>query len=209
MGHSHCTFEQAEEAIRWGVRHVDHLFCAMSDRARLRQTQPFPMQAGLMEATLSFHELTTEVIADGWHLDGSLLRFASKIKGPDRLALVTDASRAMDMPDGTYTIGPPDDAEAFVKRGEVGLVPAGNNLASSVTGMDHMVRTFQRLTGSPLHEVIRMATRTPARILGRDHEIGSLETGKLADLIFLDDDLYVKQVWVGGEPLGLAEVIDI
>ena len=59
---------QMEAAVGWGVRHVDHLFCAMSDRARLRQTQTYPMRGGVMEATLYFDELTTEVIADGKHL---------------------------------------------------------------------------------------------------------------------------------------------
>src|SRR5262249_58877928 len=67
-GHSFATFSQVEAAVGWGVRHVDHLFCAMSDRARLRQTQTYPMRAGLLEATLFFETLTTEVIADGKHL---------------------------------------------------------------------------------------------------------------------------------------------
>ena len=89
-----------EAAISWGVRHVDHLFCAMSDRARLRQSQTYPMRGGLMEATLFFDALTTEVIADGKHLCRELLLLAHKIKGPDRLALVTDCNRALDMPDG-------------------------------------------------------------------------------------------------------------
>src|SRR5262249_49559802 len=107
-GHSHCTFEEAERAVAWGVRHVDHLVCAMSERARLRQTQTYPMRGGLMEATLYFNELTTEVIADGKHLQRELLLLAYKIKGPDRLALVTDCNRALDKPDGEYMFGPQD-----------------------------------------------------------------------------------------------------
>src|SRR5579884_3632135 len=105
-GHSHATFDQVQAAIAWGVRHVDHLFCAMSDRARLRQTQTYPMRGGLMEATLFFDALTTEVIADGKHLSRELLLLAYKIKGPNRLALVTDCNRALDMPDGEYLFGP-------------------------------------------------------------------------------------------------------
>ena len=95
-GHSYATFEQMEQAVGWGVRHVDHLFCAMSDRAKLRLGQSFPMRAGLMEATLYFDELTTEIIADGKHLERELLLLAYKIKGPDRLALATDAMRALE-----------------------------------------------------------------------------------------------------------------
>ncbi|HZU39314.1 MAG TPA: amidohydrolase family protein, partial [Gemmataceae bacterium] len=81
-GHSYATFEQMEAARAWGVRHVDHLFCAMSDRARLRQTQSYPMRGGVLEATLFFDDLTTEVIADGKHLQRELLLLAYKIKGP-------------------------------------------------------------------------------------------------------------------------------
>ena len=122
-GHSHATFEQMEAAVGWGVRHVDHLFCAMSDRARLRQTQTYPMRGGVMEATLYFDELTTEVIADGKHLQRELLLLAYKIKGPDRLALVTDCNRALDMPDGEYVFGPLDGGEPIRKADGVGLMP--------------------------------------------------------------------------------------
>src|SRR5204863_3330047 len=104
-GHSHATFEQMAAAVEWGVRHVDHLFCAMSDRARLRQTQTYPMRGGVLEATLFFDELTTEVIADGKHLQRELLLLALKVKGPQRLALATDCNRALDMPDGEYPLG--------------------------------------------------------------------------------------------------------
>ena len=198
-GHSYATFEQMEAAVGWGVRHVDHLFCAMSDRARLRQSQTYPMRGGVMEATLYFDELTTEVIADGKHLQRELLALAYKIKGPDRLALVTDCNRALDMPDGEYLFGPLDGGEPIVRRDGVGIMPDGQALASGVVGMDHCVRTFHQLTGVPLAEVIRMATLTPARIAGCDAEIGSIAPGKRADLVVLDQDLHVRQVYLAGQ----------
>jgi N-acetylglucosamine-6-phosphate deacetylase len=197
-GHSHCTFAQAEAALGWGVRHVDHLFCAMSDRARLRQSQTYPMRGGLLEATLYFDELTTEVIADGKHLAPELLRLAYKVKGPDRLALVTDCNRALDMPDGEYLFGPLDGGEPIVRRDGVGVMPDGQALASGVVGLDHGVRTFLEATGAPLHEVVRMASLTPARIAGLDAEVGSLSPGKWADLLVLDRGLNVRQVFVAG-----------
>ena len=200
-GHSHCTFTQMEAALEWGVRHVDHLFCAMSDRARLRQSQTYPMRGGVMEATLVFDDLTTEVIADGKHLARELLLLAYKVKGPDRLALVTDANRALDMPDGAYIFGPRDGGEPILRRDNVGLMSDGQALASGVTGLDHAVRTFHQQTGAPLHEVVRMASLTPARIAGADQDVGSIAVGKYADLLVLDRSLEIRQVYVGGRRL--------
>ncbi len=197
-GHSYATFPQVEAAVSWGVRHVDHLFCAMSDRARLRPGQAFPMRAGVLEATLYFDDLTTEVIADGWHLSGDLLKLAYKVKGPDRLALVTDSMRAVDRPDGEYWFGPTGTGERIRRKGDVGVTFDGTGLASGVMGMDHCVRTFHRLTGAPLHEVVRMASLTPARILNRDADIGSLATGKRADFLVLDETLYPERVYTDG-----------
>ena len=198
-GHSYAAFPEVEAAVAWGVRHVDHLFCAMSDRARLRQSQAFPMRAGLMEATLHFDELTTEVIADGKHLSPELLRFAYKVKGPDRLALVTDSMRAVDLPDGEYWFGAESSGVKVRKLDGVGVTPDGTALASAVMGMDHCLRTMHFAAGVPLPEAVRMASLTPARILGVADDIGSLEPGKRADLVVLDRELNVKRVYIGGE----------
>jgi N-acetylglucosamine-6-phosphate deacetylase len=197
-GHSFASFAQMEAARGWGVTHVDHLFCAMSDRARLRMEQTYPMRGGVMEATLFFDDLTTEVIADGKHLARELLLLACKIKGPDRLALVTDCNRALDMPDGPYLFGPRDGGEPILRKDSVGIMPDGKSLASGVVGMIECVQTFHRLTGVSLVEVIRMASLTPARIAGVERELGSIAVGKRADLLVLDRELNVKQVYVGG-----------
>lgn len=199
VGHSYATFTQMESARHWGVTHVDHLFCAMSDRARLRIEQIYPMRGGVMEATLFFDDLTTEVIADGKHLQRELLLLAYKIKGPDGLALCTDCNRALDMPDGDYLFGPKDGGELIQRRDGVGIMPDGKSLASGVVGMIACVQTFHRLTGVPLVDVIRMASLTPARIARIDREAGSIAVGKRADLLVLDRDLNVKQVYVGGK----------
>src|SRR5437763_3183340 len=105
------------------------------------------MRGGVMEATLYFDDLTTEVIADGKHLERELLLLAYKIKGADRLALVTDCNRALDMPDGSYIFGPVDGGETILRKGGVGIMLDGKSLASGVVGMDECVRTFHRLTG--------------------------------------------------------------
>lgn len=194
IGHSHATFDQVAEAVDWGASHVDHLFCAMSDRARLRRTQTYPMRGGVMEATLFFDELTTEVIADGKHLAPELLRLAHKVKEAGRLALVTDANRALGMPDGEYWFGPEGTGERIRRADGVGLTADGSALASGVVGLDEGVRTLVRGAGISLAEAIRMASTTPARIAGRDRELGSIAVGKRADLVVLDKDLAVTRV---------------
>src|SRR5207237_4757099 len=115
-------------------------------------------------------------------------------KAPDALALGPDCNRGLDMPDGPYLFGRLDGGEPILRRDGVGVMPDGKALASGVVGMDDCVRTFHRLTGVPLVEVVRMASLTPARIAGWDGELGSIEVGKLADLVVLDGELQVRQV---------------
>src|SRR5207245_7082628 len=110
-------------------------------------------------------------------------------------ALVTDCNRALDMPDGEYLFGPSDGGEPFLRWDGVGVMPDGSALASGVMGMDHAVRTFHTSTGVPLAEVIRMATLTPARIIGQDQEIATIAPGKRADRLVRDRQLHVHQVY--------------
>ena len=86
------------------------------------------------------------------------------------------------------------------------MLPDLSALASSVEGMDHMVRTFQRLTGRPVWEVVRMASLTPARIAGQDRDIGSIDKGKRADLLILDRELNVQRVFIDGQEVRRQDV---
>ncbi len=94
-----------------------------------------------------------------------------------------------------------DGGEMIFSDGEVGLMPDKASLASSVRGMDFMVRHLVQIVGIDLHTAIRMASLTPAKILGVERQLGSLEVGKHADLVFLTSKLEVRRVMVGGELL--------
>jgi N-acetylglucosamine-6-phosphate deacetylase len=203
-GHSNATWSEMAAAYALGVRHVDHFYCAMSSVSSLRERCGTPMQASMLEFVLDTGDMTTEVIADGRHLSPELLRFVVKWKGAGRTALVTDCSRALDQPPGAYTFGPLDGGEPFYSDGEVGLMPDSKNLASSVRGMDFMVRHMHLAAGVDLPATVRMASLTPARILGLDADLGSLEPGKHADLVLLDADLSVRRVFVGGVELTIG-----
>jgi N-acetylglucosamine-6-phosphate deacetylase len=202
-GHSNATWTEMAAAYELGVRHVDHLYCAMSSVSSLRERCGTPMQASMLEFVLATAGMTTEVIADGRHLAPELLRFVAMVKGPDKTALVTDCSRALDRPPGRYTFGPLDGGEPFDSDGGVGLLPDSVNLASSVRGMDFMVRHMHQQVGLDLPAAVRMATLTPATILGLQDDIGSLAAGKRADLLLLDADLNVTSVFVAGESVTL------
>jgi len=198
-GHSNATWTEMARAFRAGMRHVDHFWCAMSSVASLRQRHGTPMQASMEQFVLAESGMSTEVIADGCHLSPELLTFAWRQLGPRRLCLVTDANRALDQPPGRYRFGCDEDGEWIESDGRVGFVPGGGGaLASSVVGLDTMVRTMRAATGAPLPEVVRMASLTPAERTGIARDTGSLTPGKRADVLVLDRRLRVRRVFVGG-----------
>lgn len=197
-GHSNASWSEMERAYRAGMRHVDHFWCAMSSVASIRARCGAPMQGSMEQFVLMHEAMSTEVIADGCHLAPELLEFAYVMKGSRRLCVVTDASRALDMPPGEYLIGPRADGEPFVSDGRVGLKPGGGP-ASSVQGMDVMVRNMARMTRAGVVEAVRMGSLTPAERAGIAHEAGSLQAGKRSDVQVLDRDLRVRRVFVGGE----------
>jgi N-acetylglucosamine-6-phosphate deacetylase len=202
-GHSDATWSEMAQAYKAGMRHVDHFWCAMSSVSSLRARYGTPMQASMEQFVLAHREMSTEVIADGCHLSAELLNFAYQMKGADRLCLVTDANRALGMPPGRYRFGPQETGSWFESDGKVGFVP-GQGLASSVVALDTMVRTMKKSTSASLHEVIRMASLTPAERAGIAKEAGSLEVGKRADVLVLNRQLQVKRVYVGGSEYKLS-----
>ncbi len=200
-GHSEAITEEIDKAVDWGVRHVTHLYCAMTDAMNNRwRGTPNPRTAGIVEAVYLDDRLSTELITDGKHLSKEMLRLAMRNKGYEKLAIITDAMRGAGMPDGEYTFGPRHGMQAIVRNREA-RIPDGTALASSVFTMNEMVRVFIELTGCPLWQAVRMATLTPAEIAGCSDELGSLAVGKQADIILFDDALHVHATYVGGTAL--------
>ena len=200
-GHSNASWGEMRRAFEAGMRHVDHFWCAMSSVPSVADRLGTPMQGSMAEFVLMNEQTSTEVIADGRHLAPELLEFAFRFKGPELLCLVTDSSRALDMPPGRYRFGPKTDGEWFESDGAVGF--QADRLASSVTGMDQMVQNMQALTSSTVAEAVRMASLTPAERAGIADEVGSLEAGKRADVLLLSPELAVERVFIGGVELGL------
>ncbi len=150
-----------------------------------------------METVLERDELTTELIADGRHLPAELLRLTVRAKGIDRVCVVTDAMRGAGMPDGIYTFGPKHGQKTEVKNGEA-LMLDHSSFASSVVTMDVMVRNILSLMRLSRREAVAMATINPARFLKVDDRKGSLEAGKDADCVILDEGFHVVETIIGG-----------
>jgi N-acetylglucosamine-6-phosphate deacetylase len=179
IGHTDANYQEALLAIDVGCRYVTHLFNAMRS---LHHREP-----GAVTAALLAEHVTTEIIADGIHLHPAVVKLAVKIKGLARIVLVTDAMRAKCMPDGCYDLG---DQVVEVTNGKA-MLPDGT-LAGSTLQMSHALKNLQTFTHYPLAEIIKTVTENPAKILNIFDRKGSIEVGKDADLVVLDDRLQVK-----------------
>ena len=197
-GHSNASWPEMAAVYEVGMRHVDHFWNAMSSTDSIRKRLGTPQRGSMAEFVLYHPEMSTEVIADGFHHAPEMLQFAYRMKGSERLCLVSDCSRALDMPPGIYRIGHHETGEPFENNGKVGVLPGADKLASSIFALDHMVRAMNRDTDAGLAQVIRMASLTPAERTGFAHDRGSLEPGKLADIVILSRDLYTQRTFIGG-----------
>jgi N-acetylglucosamine-6-phosphate deacetylase len=197
-GHSNASWPEMAAAYEAGMRHVDHFWNAMSSTDSIRKRLGTPQRGSMAEFVLYHPEMSTEVIADGFHHAPEMLQFAYRMIGPERLCLVSDCSRALDTPPGTYRIGHHQTGEPFENNGTVGVLPGGTALASSIFPLEHMVRIMTRDTDAGVAGVIRMASLTPAERTGLAHDRGSLEPGKLADIAVLSGDLYVRRTFING-----------
>jgi N-acetylglucosamine-6-phosphate deacetylase len=197
-GHSNASWPEMAAVYDAGMRHVDHFWNAMSSTDSIRKRLATPQRGSMAEFVLFHPEMSTEVIADGFHHAPEMLQFALRMKGPTRLCLVSDCSRALDMPPGIYRIGHQQTGEPFLHNGTVGVLPGSEALASSIFPLEHMVRVMMRDTDAGLASVIRMASLTPAERTGMARDRGSLEAGKLADIVILSHELEVRRTFING-----------
>jgi len=200
VGHSQATYEQMIQAIENGLSHSTHFACVMGTLrfTALRKSTGKGFAPGVMETILLDDRLTTEVIADGFHLHKGIIELAVKCKGVDSVALVSDSMKGVGLPDGKYFIGGQD---CIVKDGIALIEDRPEIIASSVTPLIGMLRYAYNNFGLSLTDVWTMASLTPAKIIGFDKQKGSLSEGKDADILILDRDLNVKNVYLKGKKI--------
>ncbi|MCC3376046.1 N-acetylglucosamine-6-phosphate deacetylase [Cohnella sp. REN36] len=190
IGHSDASLEETRAAVRAGASHVTHLFNGM---------RPFHhREPGLTGGALLFGELTVEMIGDGIHIHTEAVRYVWETKPRDRIVLITDCMGPAGLPDGTF---PFEGMTAKMKDGILRLVePDGTegSLAGSTLTMDRALANLMRWTGASLEEALPLLTLQPARQAGLERRKGSLEAGKDADFVRLNDDGTVEGTWIGG-----------
>ena len=196
-GHSDAYFEDFVEAMNVGTNSITH-FYSLTTTVRRKNAYRY---AGTLEAGYLFDEVFVEVIADGCHLPDTLLKLIYKVKGEDRIMLITDGISAsgVEEDDGKqyYTqMGKP-----IIIEDGVAKVPSRECFAGSIATTDRLVRTMVNIAGVPLCSAVKMASLTPASYLGIGDKKGSIEVGKDADILLFDEDIRIKEVYVRGRKL--------
>jgi len=189
-GHTDGIFPEMVGSINAGITHATHFFCNMSHfrRDNLKRV------AGAVETLLDDDRITGELIADGWHLDASLMKLLIKVKGCENVCFITDGMPATGLPDGRYFMG---EVEAVVEKG-VARLPDNSAYAGSVATMDVCIRNGISLMDLSLQDSVKMATQTPARIIKADKSKGSLEKFKDADINIIDGNGNVLKTLIMG-----------
>ncbi|MBR1671837.1 MAG: N-acetylglucosamine-6-phosphate deacetylase [Fretibacterium sp.] len=181
IAHTACDYDTAREAFARGARHVTHLYNAMPP---MGHREPGPILAALER-----DDVTIELICDGVHVHPAVIRNTLRMFGKDRVIFISDSMEATGMPDGRYTLG----ELPVVKRGNRALLSDGT-IAGSVTDLMGCLRTAVLGMGVPLETAVRCAAVNPARLIGIHDRYGSLEPGRVANLVALDKELNVVMV---------------
>ena len=189
LGHSAATYDQTLAAFDAGADGLVHCYNGMTG---LHHREP-----GMVGAGLTDKRAWLELIADGHHVHPGAMRLCCRC-AKDRVVLITDAMQAAGMPDGRYSLC---GEEVRMQNGVVRTSAGG--LAGSTLSLDVAVRNMVEHTSVTAEEAIHMASLHPARLLGIDGQLGSLAPGKRANIISLDGDLHLQQIWIRGQAFPL------
>ncbi|HEY4155269.1 MAG TPA: N-acetylglucosamine-6-phosphate deacetylase [Puia sp.] len=194
IAHTNAVYEDVLKALENGYTLATHFYSGMSGVMR-RKAFRF---AGVIESVYLLDEIDAEIIADGVHLPLPLLKLICKVKGTDRIALITDAMRAAGMPPGESILGSKQNGIKVIVEDGVAKLPDRSSFAGSVATADRLVRTMIRLAGVSLAEAVKMMTGVPARIMHFDQQKGSIAAGKDADLVIFDEDINIQTTMIKG-----------
>jgi N-acetylglucosamine-6-phosphate deacetylase len=191
LGHTNATYQQSVDAFEAGASGGVHVFNGMSG---IHHRDP-----GCAGAVLMNKDAIAEVIADGVHLHPTIMQLIYQLKGPKKMALISDCINAGGFTDGKYRLG---ELDVFVKDG-IARTESGS-LAGSTLTLDISIKNLVELTKIPLIEAIHMASLVPAKHLGLDKTLGSIAVNKRACLTVINDDFGVQATFIDGEPVYIS-----
>ena len=195
IGHTNATFQECDAAYKSGADLMTHFYSCMSTVSRRNAFR----YAGTIEYGYIQDGMNLEIIADGIHVPQDLLHLLLKIKGVERLALVTDSMRAAGMPEGPSILGPLSDGQEVIVEDGVAKLMDKSAFAGSVATADRLVRTMVQIAGCSITDSVRMITENPARIMGISDRKGSLKAGMDADLVIFDENINVRNTIIEGK----------
>ncbi len=193
IGHSAATSQQAKDGLRAGAKGFTHLYNAMSPHTH--------RQPGCVTAALSDENCFCELICDGFHVHPDVVRLTYKILGPERIVLITDAMPGKGMPDGEYVFSK---LQCVKKGNTVRVIETGRIAGSAITMMD-AIRNMREFCQVSFDDLARMSGYNPACIAQVEDTKGSIEKGRDADLIVLDDEMNLCHVIVSGQEATLRQ----
>jgi N-acetylglucosamine-6-phosphate deacetylase len=192
MAHSNGTFEETKAGINHGATVATHLYNGMRNFSH--------REPGIIGASLTDDRVYCELIYDRVHLHDAAVKMAIKMKGIDKIVLVSDAMRAAGLEDGDYELG---GQKVIVKDGAARLT--SGSLAGSTLNLRDAVYNMVHKLNIPIQDAVRMASLSPAKAIGIDRYKGSIEIGKDADLLLLDKDINIFASIVGGNLIWLRK----
>ncbi len=189
LAHTTADYDTAIKAFASGARHVTHLFNAMPP---LHHRSP-----GVIGAAFDTPNCNVELICDGVHLHPSIVRVAMQLFGEDRVLFISDSMMATGLSDGEYSLG----GQGVKVQGNTAKLSHQNTIAGSVTNLMNCVRYAVGNMKIPLYTAVKCASVNPAKAIGVFDKRGSIAPGKVADLVLLDENLTIKQVFLRGTAL--------
>ena len=195
IGHTNATFQECDAAYKSGASLMTHFYSCMSTVSRRNAYR----YAGTIEYGYIQDGMNLEIIADGIHVPQDLLNLLLKIKGVDKISLVTDSMRAAGMPEGPSVLGPLSDGQEVIVEDGVAKLMDKTAFAGSVATADRLVRTMVQIAGCHLTDAVRMITENPAKVMGISDRKGSLMTGMDADVVIFDENIKVRNTIINGK----------
>lgn len=185
IAHTNATYEQAQQGISNGFTHVTHFFNAMTP---LSHRAP-----GVVGAVFQNDSVTAELICDGFHLDKETVKLAFKLLGASRCVAISDSLSSADCEDGEYVLG----GQKVIVKNSKALLENGTIAGSTSNLFDE----FKNLLsfGIPFKDALAACTENPAKVIGVFDKCASIEKGKNADLIFVDEDMKLRHVMIKGK----------